>query len=421
MATNAARKLSLAILRIRNFRMLVFARMFTMMALQAQAIIVGWQIYSLTGDVFMLGLTGLAEAVPAITMAFFAGYVVDIGQPRRIYTACIGLLALNTFVLLAFAGGYVPIEKTPLLILMFSCIFMSGLIRAFNAPSAFTILAQTVRREDMPAAAAWLGSAFQTASITGPAVAGIIYGGYGPGGAWIMPAMLLTIGFFCATGIRLNKTVHAEKRESAVKSITAGWKFIISHKPLLSMMALDMFAVLFGGAVAMLPAFAEEILAVGAQGLGALRAAPAVGAIFTTLYLALNPMQRISAMRLLVVVAGFGASMIGFGLSSNFWLSMVFLAFSGVFDSISMTIRGTLMQLLTPDHMRGRVSSINSMFIISSNEIGAFESGTAARFFGLAPSVVLGGACTLLVVGVIAKVSPKFRKLVVDPNEKSGK
>lgn len=408
------KKLSVAILRIRNFRMLLFTRMFSMMALQAQAIIVGWQIYSITRDPFLLGLTGLAEAVPAIASALVAGHVVDSGHPRKIYIACIGLLALNTLVFFLFAGGHAPMEQDNLLYLIFFCIFMSGLIRAFNIPASFTMLSQIVKREDMPSAAAWLGTGFQTAAIAGPAAAGLIYGGYGPEGAWIMPLMLMTAAFVTANGIRLDKLVRGEKRESAVKSIKAGWHFIWTHKPLLSMMALDMFAVLFGGAVAMLPAFAEEVLHVGSQGLGALRAAPALGAIGTTLYLALRPMQHLSALRLLAVVTGFGFCMIGFGLSTDFWLSMLFLAMSGVFDSISMTIRATLMQLLTPDNMRGRVSSISSMFIISSNEIGAFESGTAARFLGLVPSVVFGGLCTLIVVGVIAKVSPKFRNMVVD-------
>jgi MFS family permease len=409
-------KYSVSVLKLRNFRMLLTTRMFIMMALQAQSVIVGWQIYSLTKSTFLLGLTGLTEAIPAISCALFAGHVVDIGNPRRIYIACIGTLALNTFMFLLFGGGIVQIEHQALLYLIFGGIFLSGLARSFTIPASFTLLSQIVKREEMPSAAAWLGTGFQISAICGPAVAGLVYGGYGPAGAWFLPAFLMTGAFVAVNAIDLGPHQRGERRENAIKSIHAGWKFIWTNKVLLSMMALDMFAVLFGGAVAMLPAYADEVLHVGSQGLGALRAAPAVGAVGMTLIMALKPMKHLSAVRLLWVVAGFGVCMIGFGLSTNFWLSLAFLAVSGVFDSINMTIRATLMQLLTPDNMRGRVSSISSMFIISSNEIGAFESGTAARLLGLVPSVVLGGIGTLIVAGTIAAASPAFRKTVVDVN-----
>lgn len=410
----AKSKFDLNVLKIRNFRFLLATRMLIMMALQSQSVIVGWQIYEITKDAFMLGLTGLAEAIPAISCAFFAGHVVDVGNPRRIYILAIGTLALNTITLAAFAGGYAPIHEGWLLYLIYFGIFLSGLARAFVIPASFTMLSLVVKREEMPAAAAWLGTGFQTSSIIAPAAAGLIYGGYSAHGAWLMPATLLICAFMAVNALKVGSHPRGEKKESAVKSITAGWKFIWEHKVLLSMMALDMFAVLFGGAVAMLPAVAEEILKAGPQALGALRAAPALGAIFATLYLALNPMKKVSAVRLLWVVTGFGICMIGFGLSKTLWISMAFLALSGIFDSISMTIRATLMQLLTPDHMRGRVSSISSMFIISSNEIGAFESGTAARLLGLAPSIIFGGVGTLLVTGIIARLSPQLRRTVVE-------
>ncbi|MDI1227873.1 MAG: MFS transporter [bacterium] len=407
-------KYSFGVLKIRNFRALLFTRMFIMMALQAQSVIVGWQIYAMTKDPFMLGLTGLAEAIPAITCALFAGHVVDVGKPHLIYRAAIFALAANTLVLFTFAGGHVPIGQNGLMYLIYGAIFFSGLARAFVVPSSFTTLSLVVKREEMPSAAAWMGTGFQAASILSPALAGLIYGGYGPTVAWAMPAMLMTMAFIMVHGIRVTSHPRGEIRESAVKSIKAGWKFIWEKKILLNMMALDMFAVLFGGAVAMLPAIAEDVLHVGSQGLGMLRAAPAVGAVFTTLYLAILPMQHVSTARLLFVVGAFGVCMIGFGLSTSFWLSMLFLVASGVFDSVSMTIRATLMQLLTPDSMRGRVSSISSMFIISSNEIGAFESGTTARLLGLVPSIVFGGVCTLGIVAFITVMSQQMRKTVVD-------
>jgi hypothetical protein len=407
-------KLTLNVLRLKNFRMLLATRMFVMMALQAQSVIVGWQIYALTGSVFKLGLTGLCEAVPAITCALFAGHVVDIGKPHRIYITAIGALLLNTWALLAIAGGHVAVPSDALLALIYGAIFVSGLARAFTAPASFTMLSLIVKREDLPAASAWMGTGFQTSAIVAPALAGLVYGGYGPGGAWLLPALLMTAAFLSVNGIIVPAAVRGERRESAIKSMKAGWSFIWVHKVLFYMMALDMFAVLFGGAVAMLPAYAKEVLHVGSEGLGALRAAPALGAVFTTLLLALRPMQRVSAVKLLWVVIGFGICMIGFGASHVFWVSMLFLAASGIFDSVSMTIRGALMQLLTPDHMRGRVSSIGSMFIISSNEIGAFESGTAAQLLGLMPSVVAGGIGTLIVAAAIAWLSPELRRTVVD-------
>jgi MFS family permease len=406
-------KYSVSVLKLRNFRMLLMTRMFVMTALQAQSVIVGWQIYSLTKSAFLLGLTGLAEAVPAISCALVAGHVVDNGHPHKIYIGCTAALMLNTLLLMVFAGGFAPIDHQTLLYLLFGGVFFSGLARSFTAPASFTLLSQIVKREEMPSATAWNGTGFQIAAIGGPAIAGIVYGGYGPK-AWLLPALLMMGAFIAVNGIKLGALVRGEKRENAIKSIRAGWKFIWTHKVLLSMMSLDMFAVLFGGATAMLPAYADQVLHVGSEGLGALRAAPAIGAVGMTLMLALKPMKHLSAARLLWVVAAFGVCMIGFGASTNFWLSLFFLALSGMFDSINMTIRGTLMQLLTPDNMRGRVSSISSMFIISSNEIGAFESGTAARLLGLVPSVILGGIGTLIVCGAIAVLSPAFRRTVVD-------
>jgi MFS family permease len=407
------KKLHFSVLRLPNFRLLLFTRMFVGMALQAQAVIVGWQVYSLTKDPFMLGLTGLTEAVPAIIGALFAGHFIDIGQPRRIYTGCIFALTLNIFSLLFVAGGFAGLDHHRLLVFIFSSVFISGLARSFSMPANFSMLSRIVKREEIPAATAWLSSGMQTAFIAGPALAGIVYGGYGARGAWMLPAFLIAVALFCVSFLDVNHERSKDKREAAWVSIRAGWTFILKTPVLLSLMALDMFAVLFGGAVAMLPAYADQVLHVGSEGLGALRAAPALGAVTTALVLAVKPMKNITAVRMFWAVAGFGACMVGFGLSQLFWLSMVFLIISGVFDSVSMLIRGTLMQLLTPDNMRGRVSAINSMFIISSNEIGSFESGTAARLLGLVSSVVVGGCMTLLIVAGTAFVSPKLRKTVV--------
>ena len=411
-------RFSFDVLRIRDFRILLLTRMFGVMALQCQAVIVGWQIYSMTKDPFMLGLTGLVEAIPAISCALFAGHFVDKGKPHRVYFWCYLTLALNTLALFIFAGGYYPLEKGSLLPVIYLCIFVSGLARSFIIPAAFSLLPQIVPRNLIPAASAWQSSCFEIATIGGPAIAGILYATQGAHGAWILPVTLMSFSFISQNFINSKNHVYKpKKKEPAVESITAGWKFILRNPVLLSVMTLDMFAVLFGGAVSMLPAYADKVLHVGAEGLGTLRAAPAMGAVLTALLLATRPMKILSAKRLLLVVAGFGLSIIGFGLSKIFWLSMVFLAISGCCDSISMVIRGTLMQLLTPEEMRGRVSSVNSMFIISSNEIGSFESGTAAKLLGLVPSVVMGGCATLLIVSVMAFSSPRFRQTVVKIGE----
>ncbi len=406
--------LSISVLRIRNFRLLMFTRILVTMALQCQAVIVGWQVYSLTRDPFMLGLTGLAEAVPAIFCALFAGHIVDISKPQRVFAGCMGVLVLNTLMLLLVAGGIVPLPGIHIIAWIFAGVFISGLARSFIMPASFSLLPRVVTRAEIPSASAWLNSGFNVAAICGPALAGIVYGGYGPRGAWLLPAALMTVGFVMIGTLRVEHVRASEKREPAAQSIINGWVFILKNPVILSVMALDMFAVLFGGAVAMLPAYADQVLHVGAQGLGALRAAPAAGAICMALLLAVRPIKSVRTTTMLWAVAGFGICMIGFGLSKTVWLSMLFLIVSGALDCISVVIRATIVQLLTPQHMTGRVSSVKSMFVISSNEIGAFESGTAARLFGLVPSVVIGGIATLIVVAGTVILSPRMRHTVVD-------
>lgn len=412
-------QLSFSVLKSRDFRLLLFTRMFSLSALQAQAVVIGWQIYTMTKDPLLLGLTGLAEAVPAIACALFAGYVVDNSRPQRVYLYCLLGLTVNTLILFLIGGNIIPLSTGMFLPLVYLAIFMSGFARSFIMPASFSLLAQIVPRKDISSASAWMSTGFQAASIVSPAIAGLIYGGYGPLAAWVMPMSLMSAAFFLMLFINPAPFQKAEAREPALKSIREGWKFIMQTPVLLSAMALDMLAVLFGGAIALLPAFATEVLHVGSEGLGALRGAPAAGAVLMALYLAVRPMRTIPVTRLLWVVVGFGFSMIGFGLSTVFWLSVFFLIISGVFDSVSMVIRQTLMQLLTPDHMRGRVSSVNSMFIISSNELGAFESGALAKLIGIVPAVVAGGFGTLLVAASTAWASPQMRKTVIYPDKET--
>jgi MFS family permease len=407
---------------MREFRLLLLTRMFALSALQAQAVVIGWQIYTLTRDPLLLGLAGLMEAVPAIASALFAGYIVDHSRPQRVYLYSLLALTVNTFLLFLIGGGLVPLATAHFVPLAYAGIFFSGFARAFIMPASFSLLGQIVPKRDISSASAWMSTGFQAAMIVAPAVAGVIYGGYGPLAAWLMPMALMAAAAFMMFGIKAAPYIRPEKmREPAIKSIKEGWAFIIRTPVLLGAMSLDMLAVLFGGAMALLPAFATDILQVGSEGLGALRGAPAAGAVIMALILAVKPMRTIPVTRLLWVVVGFGISMIGFGLSTSFWLSLFFLVLSGVFDSVSMVIRQTLMQLLTPDHMRGRVSSVNSMFIISSNELGAFESGALARLIGLVPSVVIGGVGTLIVAAGCAWLSPSMRKTIIHTDEEGEK
>ncbi|MFP4312849.1 MAG: MFS transporter [Alphaproteobacteria bacterium] len=406
-------KLSFDILRNKNFRILLATRTLALTAMQAQAVIVGWQVYDITGSTLMLGLTGLAEAIPAITCALFAGHFVDTSHPRRVYSLCLAGLAINTLLLFILAGGIVALDDTWLLVAIFGGIIASGFIRSFIMPATFTLLPRIVPREKYSAATSWQTAGHQIAFIGGPALGGLIYGGYGVGMAWFFALIVMFIAVILTFAIKVDykKRPPEEIRPPAFKSIKEGWVFLLHNRALLSIMSLDMLAVLFGGAIAILPAFADQVLGVGAEGLGLLRAAPALGAILTALWFAVFPMQHITAIKMLVVVAGFGASMIGFGLSTSFLWAVIFLSLSGAFDSVSMVIRGTMTQILTPEHMKGRVSAVNSMFIISSNEIGAFQSGLFASIFGLVPSIIIGGSGTLAVVGLIAWISPAFRKL----------
>ncbi len=408
--------MKLSVLKIRDFRTSMLTRMFVMMSWIAQDVIIGWQIYSITKDPFMLGLVGLVEAVPALVCALFAGHIVDISRPYRVLLICIGVMVLNSYNLMWIAGGHAG--ATNIVPWLFFGVFVSGVARSFIMPASFTMLPQIVPKAQIPSASAFMTGSIQIATVAAPAIAGLVYGGYGASIAWYIPNILITMAFLLylfGMSERPRNWRSSEKREAAAKSIKAGWKFIFTNNVMLAIMALDMFAVIFGGALAMLPAYADQVLHVGSEGLGILRAAPAVGAIGIALFLAVKPFKTIKAKWLLWVITGFGICTIGIGLSNIFWVSLLFFILSGAFDSVSMVIRSTLMQWLTPDNMRGRVSSVNSMFIISSNQIGAFWQGSLAKMVGLVPSIIIGGIGSLVVVGATIVLSPKLKKLEVKP------
>jgi MFS family permease len=400
------------VLKIRDFRLQILGRASISMALQMQSLLVGWQLYHLKSNTLLLGLLGLAEAFPAISCSFFSGHAVDHHKPAFIYRLAITTLILNSTVLFFATLPAVPLETETRIIFIFVAVFFSGLARSFAAPSAFALMPVIVGRPLLGAAAAWNSSAFQAAAICGPILGGLIYGFFGSAAAFALVPFFAILAFvFLSMWSKEIKSYRANNiREPFTQSIQTGAKFVYKEKALLGAMSLDMFSVLFGGATQILPAYAKNVLMVGPTGLGMLRAAASIGSLMTAIKLAVRPMKVISGKTLFFVVTGFGISIIGFGLSTNFILSMVFLAFSGAFDGVSMIIRQTIMQLLTPDQMRGRVSAVSTVFITSSNEIGAFESGLAATLLGLVPSVVFGGAMTLVIVATMAQLFPELRK-----------
>jgi MFS family permease len=399
-----------AALRIPNFRWFVFSLLAMTMATQIQAVVVAWQIYELTRDPLSLGLIGLAEAVPFIGFALYAGHLADRTSRIRISVTALVVLLLCSVCLLGFTlrpGLIAPGRVWPIYLV----IFCSGIARSFLQPARSALGAELVPRVLYPNAVTWRSSTWQLAEVVGPAIGGLIYGFGSARAAYGVDAALMGVGVLSLGLIRHASPRRVSSGESFLKSLATGLRFVRGQPVLLGALTLDLFSVLFGGAVALLPVFAAEILRVGPEGLGILRAAPAVGAVGMSLVLAHRPPLRRAGRTLLLSVAFFGLTMIGFGLSRDFLLSTTLLALSGMADTVSVVVRSTLLQVMTPDHLLGRVASVNAIFIGSSNELGAFESGTAARLVGTVASVVLGGLATLLVVGITAVKVPSLRRL----------
>jgi MFS family permease len=294
---------------------------------------------------------------------------------------------------------------------IYSVIFLSGIARGFLTPAIFSYMPQLVPRELYPNAVTWNSTMWETAAIGGPALGGVLYAFFGVTASYVTDVILMLTGLLLAFGITNKPLPETTLEQGVVEKIRSGLRFVFRNPLILSAISLDLFAVLFGGAVALLPIFAADILNAGKAGLGVLRSAPSVGALLMAFYITHHPITRNTGKILLACVAGFGVSMILFALSTNFWLSLFLLMMSGMFDCISVIIRGTLLQTLTPENMKGRVSAVNHIFIGSSNEIGMFESGVAARLLGVVPSVIFGGCMTILVVGVTGWVSKSLRKL----------
>ena len=402
-----------AALRFKEFNLFLVLRFILVFGWSMQFIIIEWQVYTLTKDPLSLGIIGLMEIIPAFSMALFAGHIVDQNEKRNLLLKCIGLFSLISFGLFFLTSP--SVEKSwsanTTLYAIYGFVFMGGLLRAFFGPTIFSLVALIVPKKAYPNAATWNSSTWQMASVLGPAFAGFTINWLGVHGSLCIVFVLVVLSFILLFGISKKPILNPKIGEPIMQSLKEGVRFVIKSKAILGALSLDMIAVLFGGAVALLPIFAQDILEVGSEGFGMLRAAPAVGAFMTMLVTAYIPISKNAGLKLLIAIFGFGLSIIIFGLSSIFWISVVALFFSGVTDGVSMVIRQTILQLKTPDHMRGRVSSVNSMFVGSSNELGAFESGVTAKLMGTVTAVVFGGTMTLITVVTTGVISPTFRKL----------
>ncbi len=376
-----------------------------------QAVIVGWQIYEITKDPLSLGLIGLAEAIPSISVLFFSGHITDTNDRKKIVMASVFLMSFCSLLLLIVSSGSLDVNDSTTVYSIYGVIFLSGIGRGFSAPSFFAFVSQLVPKEVLPNAITWNTSTWQTGAVSGPAIGGLLYGFAGATVTYSTILAFWIAAIFLILPISRKPKPEVTDEQSLTEKLTAGLRFVFKKKVILGAISLDLFAVLFGGAVALLPIFAGEILNVGPQGLGALRAAPSVGAVIMAIFMTRRPLTGNAGRNLLIGVFGFGICIIIFGLSTNFFLSFAALLLSGAFDSVSVVIRATIIQLMTPDNMKGRVSAVNSIFIGSSNEIGAFESGVAAKLLGTVPSVLFGGAMTLLIVTFVTFVSPRLRKL----------
>jgi MFS family permease len=396
-------------LRNTSFRWYVASLVAMTLGTMIQATVVAWQVYDITRDPLSLGMVGLAEAVPFIGAALYAGHVADLYDRKRLGLVSIAVQTVAAVVLLGFAlrpallaGGRVwPI---------YAMVFVSGLARSFLQPARTAMGAEIVPRETLPNAIAWRSSLWQFGAVVGPALGGVLYGFSGARLAYAVEVGLCVVGLVLFACIAYTPAPVVRAVASIGENLTVGIRFLFTQPELLGAQVLDLFSVLFGGAPALLPIFASDVLHVGPQGLGVLRAAPAVGAVLMSVVLAHRKLRR-AGRTLFLCVAAFGLCWVFFALSHSFWLSLALLAVSGMVDNVSVVIRSTLLTVRTPPEMLGRVSAVNQIFIGSSNEIGSFESGVAAKLIGTVNSVLLGGLVTLGVVGVTAWKTPALRRL----------
>lgn len=400
-------------LKISEFRNLMIGRFLFIMGLRMMGTLVGWWIYELTNEPFAIGLIGLAEVIPAVSLALYAGHVIDISEKRKLLLKGVALYWICAIALLVLSSkiGTGAFNNLQIAIGIYFVIFCTGIIRSFTGPSFGTLVGEIMPKDLLQNATTWSQGIWLSASVLGHAMVGFFIAGFGnTGSLWIVLSMV-TIGFVFISKIKPKPPHKQETEQKTLESVKEGIRFVVQTKEVLGALSLDLFAVLFGGAVAMIPVFARDILKVGPIGFGWLNAAADIGAILIIFIITIFPVHQQQGKKLLLAVAGFGVCIIVFALSTTFWISFAALLLSGILDGFSMIVRGTIVQLKTPNHMRGRVMSVNSMFINSSNELGQFESGLAARAMGVVPSVVFGGIMTLIVVTTTWFKAPSLRKM----------
>jgi MFS family permease len=420
-----------AALRIPDFRRYITARALFSVATQIQGVVVSWQIFKLTNDPLALGLIGLAEAIPSITVSLYAGHVADSVRRKRIVVPAVLILFLCAVTLWwlahplqagVLAAGRVHLNAFHATVVwpLYLVIFVSGIARGFLSPALFSFMPQLLPdRSFLANAITWNSTTWQASAVLGPAIGGLLLVNLSIEFAYGVDTILegLALLLFISIASRELPPIEGE-RLSLGESIISGIKFIFSNQLVLAALSLDMFAVLFGGAVALLPFFAANVLKAGPSAFGYLRAAPAVGSVLMAVFLTFSPLRKGAGRKMLWAVGGFGAATVVFALSTNIYLSLFMLFLTGVFDSVSVIVRQTLVHTYTPEYMKGRVSAVNSIFIGSSNEIGSFESGTAAKLIGTVPSVVFGGVMTMLIVAFTSWKADQLRHLEMGAGKK---
>lgn len=398
-----------AALRVPDFRRYIVFLAAQTLATMMQGVAVGWQLYQVTHDPLALGLVGLAEAVPFIAFALPAGHLADRVDRRRL--SLVGLIVLASCSAALFAFTRLGLVRADTAWIVYGVIFVSGIARSYLQPARTALSADLVTRPLYLNSITWRSSTWQSAAVAGPALGGLLIALGGPSLTYGVAAVLLV----CAWAFLLRVAPHPNPlppdREPRLTGLLQGVRFVLAQPVLLGAQILDLFSVLFAGAEALLPLFAADILHVGAAGLGLLRAAPAAGSVLMSLFQSYRPLTQRMGRVLLVSVALYGLCISGFGVSRSFPLSVALLLMSGVFDNVSVVLRSTLIQTLTPRHLLGRVAGVNAIFIGSSNEVGAFESGVAARLIGAVPAVLLGGLVPIVVVAAIAWRVPQLRRL----------
>jgi MFS family permease len=395
-----------------DFRRLFVAAACSTLASRGLAVVLGYEVYELTRNPLALGILGLVEAVPALSLALYGGHVADRSDRRRILRTTLGALVVCAAVL-------AMLETTNLgkaqLVMLYGVVFLAGIARGFAEPAAAALEAQVVPWELLINSSTLMAGCWMTAAVVGPLAGGVAFAKFGAAWTFVGVGTLYAMAWIAVSRMAPRPAPAAPVGESVWESVATGVRFVVGDQVLLGSMALDLFAVLFGGAIALLPVFARDILRVGPIGLGVLNAAPTSGALLTMLWASRRPPVRHAGRNLFWAVTGFGISMIVFALSRSFVLSVAALVASGVCDGVSVVIRRGILRLLSPNHLRGRIAAVSMIFIGSSNELGAFESGVTAALLGTARSVWMGGIVTLVVVGLAAALAPELRRLSLDP------